>query len=106
MHPAKAGTGQVEAIRLLRIARRGAMKARTQAGNQIHAIIDTAPEEPRPRPGSPDIRVIASDRDGRLLGAAKGGSARFGGDHLSPSRSQPRPAARHSRRPSLPHWRG
>jgi hypothetical protein len=40
----KAGTGQVEAIRLLRIARRSAMKARTQAGNQIHAVIDTAPE--------------------------------------------------------------
>ena len=37
----KAGTGQVEAIRLLRIARRSAMKARTQAGNQIHAVIDT-----------------------------------------------------------------
>jgi transposase len=41
----KAGTGQVEAIRLLRIARRSAMKARTQAGNQIHAVVDTAPEE-------------------------------------------------------------
>jgi transposase len=45
----KAGTGQVEAIRLLRIARRSAMKARTQAGNQIHAVIDTAPAELRQR---------------------------------------------------------
>jgi transposase len=45
----KAGTGQVEAIRLLRIARRSAMKARTQAGNQIHAVIDTAPEQLRRR---------------------------------------------------------
>ena len=44
----KAGTGQVEAIRL-RIARRSAMKARTQAGNQIHAVIDTAPEQLRHR---------------------------------------------------------
>ena len=39
----KSQTGQVEAIRLLRVARRSAMKARTQAGNQIHAVIDTAP---------------------------------------------------------------
>jgi len=39
----KAATGQVEAIRILRIARRSAMKARTQAGNQIHAVVDTAP---------------------------------------------------------------
>jgi len=45
----KAGTGQVEAIRLLRIARRSAMKARTQAGNQIHAVIDTAPDQLRRR---------------------------------------------------------
>ena len=45
----KAGTGQVEAIRLLRVARRSAMKARTQAGNQIHAVIDTAPEQLRRR---------------------------------------------------------
>jgi len=45
----KAGTGQVEAIRILRIARRSAMKARTQAGNQIHAVIDTCPEQLRRR---------------------------------------------------------
>jgi transposase len=45
----KAGTGQVEAIRLLRVARRSAMKARTQAGNQIHAVIDTAPDQLRQR---------------------------------------------------------
>ncbi len=45
----KAGTGHVEAIRLLRIARRSAMKARTQAGNQIHAVLDTAPDQLRRR---------------------------------------------------------
>ena len=43
----KAATGSVEAIRLLKIARRSAMKARTQAANQIHSVIDTAPEELR-----------------------------------------------------------
>ena len=41
----KSQTGQVEAIRLLRVARRSAMKARTHAGNQIHAVVDTAPEQ-------------------------------------------------------------
>jgi transposase len=43
----KSASGAVEAIRLLRIARRSAMKARTQAANQIHSVIDTAPEELR-----------------------------------------------------------
>jgi transposase len=40
----KAATGAVEALRLLRVARRSAIKARTQAANQIHSVIDTAPE--------------------------------------------------------------
>ncbi len=43
----KAATGAVEAIRLVRVARRSAMKARTQAANQIHSVIDTAPEQLR-----------------------------------------------------------
>jgi len=56
----KSQTGQVEAIRLLRVARRSAMKARTQAGNQIHAVIDTAPEELRRRfVGKPTTAIVA-----------------------------------------------
>ena len=56
----KAGTGQVEAIRLLRIARRSAMKARNQAGHQIHAVIDTAPESLRRRfVGRPTDDIVA-----------------------------------------------
>jgi transposase len=43
----KAATGLIEAIRLLRVARRSAMKARTQAANQIHSVIDTASEQVR-----------------------------------------------------------
>jgi transposase len=43
----KSGTGPVESIRLLRIARRTAMKARTQAANQIHSVVDTSPEQLR-----------------------------------------------------------
>lgn len=43
----KATNGTVESVRLLRLARRSAIKARTQAANQIHSVIDTAPEELR-----------------------------------------------------------
>lgn len=41
----KAANGNVEAIRLLQIARRSAMKGRTQAANQLHAVVTTAPED-------------------------------------------------------------
>ncbi len=39
----KSQDGLVEAIRLLRLTRRSAMKARTQAGNQLHAVVQSAP---------------------------------------------------------------
>src|SRR5438445_3078729 len=39
----KRQDGSVEAIRMLRLTRRSALKARTQAANQLHAIIQTAP---------------------------------------------------------------
>ncbi len=45
----KSQDGQVESIRLLRSERRSAIKARTQAANQIHAEISTAPEILRQR---------------------------------------------------------
>jgi transposase len=45
----KSANGTVEAIRLLQVARRSAMKARTQAGNQIHALLVTAPDDLRAR---------------------------------------------------------
>ena len=43
----KAATGAVEAIRLLQVARRSAIKARTQAANQLHALLVTAPDDLR-----------------------------------------------------------
>jgi transposase len=43
----KAGNGQVEMIRSLRVARATAMKARTQAINALKALVVTAPEELR-----------------------------------------------------------
>src|SRR5436190_10584123 len=43
----KTHDGAVESIRMLRVARRGAVKARSQAGNQLRDLIVTAPESLR-----------------------------------------------------------
>lgn len=45
----KSGEGRVEMIRALRAARRSAIKARTQAANQLQSLRVTAPEELRHR---------------------------------------------------------
>ena len=45
----KAGDGPVEAIRMLSVARRSAVKARTQATNQVHGLVVTAPEHLKDR---------------------------------------------------------
>lgn len=45
----KSADGRVEMIRALRAARRSAMKARTQAANQLQGLRVTAPEELRHR---------------------------------------------------------
>jgi transposase len=45
----KSGDGRVEMIRVLRAARRSAMKARTQAANQLQGLRVTAPEQLRQR---------------------------------------------------------
>jgi len=39
----KTATGMVECVRQLRVARRGAVKARGQAINSMHALVDTHP---------------------------------------------------------------
>ena len=41
----KTGNGPVAAIRMLSVARRSAIKARTQAINQLHALVVTAPDQ-------------------------------------------------------------
>ena len=62
----KAGDGHVEMIRTLRLARRSAMKARTQAANQLHAVVVTAPDGLRARlralPMAELIRLAAAFR--------------------------------------------
>jgi transposase len=45
----KSGDGRVEMIRVLRSARRSAVKARSQAANQLQALRVTAPEDLRHR---------------------------------------------------------
>ncbi len=45
----KSGDGEVEMIRVLRAARRAAVKARTQAANQLKNLVVTAPEGLRGR---------------------------------------------------------
>jgi transposase len=58
----KAGTGQVEMIRSLRVARSTAMRARTQAINALKALLVTAPAELREQ-----LRGLSATR---LVGAA------------------------------------
>ena len=55
----KTGDGPVEAIRMLSVARRSAVKARTQAINQLHALVVTAPDQVKHQLGelSPKARV-------------------------------------------------
>ena len=43
----KAGTGAMEMLRTLRVARKSAMKARTQAADELHALVVTAPDAMR-----------------------------------------------------------
>lgn len=43
----KTRTGAVEAIRALRVARRSAVKCRSQAALQLHSLVSTAPDELR-----------------------------------------------------------
>jgi transposase len=45
----KSADGIVEAIRVLRVTRRGAVKARTQTTNQLKSLLVTAPTEVRER---------------------------------------------------------
>jgi transposase len=45
----KSGNGRVEMIRVLRSARQSAVKARSQAANQLQALLVTAPEDLRHR---------------------------------------------------------
>jgi transposase len=60
----KAGDGRVESIRVLQLARRSAVKARTQTANQIRDLIVTAPDQLRDR-------LESLDTDGRVETCAR-----------------------------------
>ncbi len=64
----KTADGPVESIRMLRVVRRSATKARTQAANQIHALVVTAPEsvknQLRGKNLKARVRVCAAFRPG------------------------------------------
>ncbi len=108
----KAGDGPVEALRQLRLARRGAVKARTAAANQMHSLTDTAPDELRAKlRGLTTLqraRLCARFRAGDLLtpaGAAKRAlrsvAARYLTLHDEPASSTGRSARCSTRSPSL-----
>jgi transposase len=65
----KSRDAQVEMIRVLRVARRGAMKARIQAGAQMDAIIVSAPEQVRA-----PLRKLTSRQRVRACAAFRPGS--------------------------------
>ena len=66
----KTHDGAAESVRMLRVARRGAMKARTQAANQLRDLIVTAPEPLREQlaglPTKQRVRTAARLRPGEL----------------------------------------
>lgn len=66
----KTHDGAVESVRMLRVARRGAVKARTQAANQLRDLIVTAPQPLReqlaPLPIDQRVRTAAQFRPGGL----------------------------------------
>jgi transposase len=67
----KSRTGIVEAVRVLRVARRSAVKARTQAMNQIRGLLVSAPGELREQvaglPRAVLVRTLARMRPGTSL---------------------------------------
>ncbi|MFC9430174.1 transposase [Streptomyces sp. NPDC056987] len=60
--PPESHNGTVESIRVLRMARISAIKARTQAINQIRALIITAPSEVRELTTGKLIKALARTR--------------------------------------------
>jgi transposase len=75
----KAHDGAAESIRMLRVARCGAVKARTKAGNQLRDLVVTAPETLRQQlaglPRERQVETAARFRPGNLAGPAEGAKA-------------------------------
>ena len=76
----KTGDGPVEGLRALKVVQRSANKARTQALNQLRALVATAPAELREKLPPFDAATVALARtaaaltaDGSLVSVAGGG---------------------------------
>jgi hypothetical protein len=67
----KTTEGRVEMLRVLRVARRSAVKARTQAANQLHALVITAPD-----PLRGELRELGLARLVARAGRFRSGSCR------------------------------
>ena len=86
----KSADGPVEAIRMLRAARRSAVKARTGAINQLKGLLVTAPEQ------------VAAPLRGLRTAALVGACARL---RLDPGRGEATAAAKRSLRVLAARWR-
>ncbi len=86
----KSADGEVEAIRMLRAARRSAVKARTAAVNQLKGLLVTAPEQ------------VAAPLRGLRTAALVGACARLRPD---PGRGEAAAAAKRSLRVLAARWR-
>lgn len=65
----KCQDGPVEAVRVLRVARQTALKARTQAANALRSLVDTAPAEQRQQLRDAGLAtLVARARGYRRLG--------------------------------------
>ena len=75
----KSQDGAVESIRALQVARRGAVKARTQAGNQLRDLIVTAPQVLREKlavlSAADRVKLAARFRPGDLTSPAEAAKA-------------------------------
>jgi transposase len=75
----KSREGAAEPIRMLKVARAGAVKARTQAGNQLRDLILTAPEQVRRQLAGlsreRQVELAARFRPGNLACLAEGAKA-------------------------------
>jgi transposase len=76
--------GAVEVIRILRLARRSAIQARTQATNQLHAVVSTATETLRPELRELSVAALIGHAE-----ASQGGPHGRGVGHsVRPSRTR------------------
>lgn len=75
----KTHDGAAESIRMLKVARAGAVKARTKAGNQLRDLVVTAPETLRQQlaglPRERQVELAARFRPGDLANPAGGAKA-------------------------------